>query len=414
MSDTAVITPPVQAPTNAGSDGGLQAAMKAQMEYNQSQQAPTQEVQKPTQDTPKTETEAQTQKTHENAPESQQTDKKRPWDKLKSEEPAEQAKLETTEGADEYPDDAPKAQNAWTSIKKRVKELEALQKTWENERSTWNTEKTQWETHRKQLEEKANSWSEDQLKEYQKLKEREAIEYVEQSEAYQKEAQAPWDRGNAALKEISDYSQVDAKAIREVLMEPNKLTRHDKLVELLGSSPKSLSEARIEILAKEAMDAGDDLIKAAEAYGRLTKDAAIKREQVAQQEKAAALKAQEEAKKVLRDAISEVDSGLRVQLKDLLDDGILSEKDLGGGGEDFDMQQDPMDLAFGTRSAHLLPAMAKALRNARREIAQLKEDQKARQAARPGLKPNGATNGSKPVPSLKEAMRAHTQWVPGS
>lgn len=399
--------------------------MKAQMEFQsqppQQEAAPkptAKQTQKPVSEAPKQEVDAEVQSTPETQPETTQSDKKRPWEKLKAEETPEPKEKKVEQSTEDYDGDEPptgdKAQSAWMKRKNRIKELEGITANWEAKAKEWETERSTWNTKQKELEERANQWKDEERQEYQKLKERDAIEYVTQSKQYQEEAQAPWDRGNSSLAEISDYSQVDVKAIKDVLLEPNKLTRHDKLVELLSNSPKTISEARIEILAKEAMDAGDELHKAAQAHERLTKDASTKREQVAQQEKAAALKAQEEAKKVLRESIAEVDSGLKVQLKDLVDEGLLSEKDLNGGGEEFDMQQDPMDLAFGTRAAHLLPVMTKAIRSLKREIAQLKEDQRARQQARPGLKPSGATNGSKPVPDLKAAMRAHTQWVPGS
>lgn len=419
MSDTAVITPPIQAPTNAGNDGGLQAAMKAQMEYVSSQQPsqappapePPQKAQEPVQDTISKEPAIDTPKEKESAPEPTK-DAKKPWDKLAPD--PEKEKVEG-EPQDDHPDDAPKAQNAWTNIKRELKEARAKLAEWETQKAkTWEQEKAQWEAQRKELEERASQWSEDQLKEYQKLKERDAIEYVTQSKQYQEEAQEPWNRGNSAITEIADYSQIDVKAIKETLLEPNKLLRHEKLVELFGGSTKSLSEARVEILANQAMQAGEDLHKAAQAHERLTKDAATKREQVAQQERAAALKAQEEAKIVLRNAIAEVDSGIRVQLKDLVESGILAEKDLEAGSDGFDMQQDPMDLAFGTRSAHLMPILTKKIRSLVAENAQLKAERTARKAAQPGLKVNGSVHTGPRVPSLQEAMAAHRQWVPGT
>jgi len=405
------ITAPISdAPANA-SGMNLAQAMHAHISEQkaaESGQAPVQQEAPPEQKpAPKAE---QHPKTEEKPSDTPETAKKGPWEKLGKKEEAKTE--ETSPEAEEYPDDAPKAQNAWTKIKQENKEFKAKLAEWESVKAKqWEQEKAAWENEKKALSEKSAKWDDQKESDYQKMRDRYALDYIKETDEYRNEAQSPWDQGNSSIKDISEYTKLDPKDFKDALMEPNRLARKKALTELIKKSDVELADTEIISLADEAFRAGEQIQKAVDAHERLTKDASLKREQALNQEKASSMKAQEEAKQVRTQALNEVLSGMKAQIKDIIEAGILDESDVDGAGEGFDMEQDPMDLAFGNAAANLAPKLFSKIRELQGKLDKYEAERKERNGTKPTLKPTGTTvprgtNGA-PRQSLDDAMRAY-------
>lgn len=403
----------LEAPTS------LQQAMQAHVQQNEPAQAPSQQqapkTTETTQEQPVQQKETQTQEVQKASADATKPPKK--WEQLaKKDEPAtEENTTEQTE--EEYPESAPQAQNAWTKIKKELKELRAKRAEWDGERSNYTVERQKLDAQIKELSERASKFKDEDLAALQKFREEQAIYNIEQTETYQTQVTRPWQEGNNTLQEVSEYTKIPTDKFKEILVEPNGLLRNSKIGKLLKTarmtdvdgSEVELDPSEIAALTTQISEAGRKLHDATHANKTLKDEAALKGQQRATQEEAAKIKAQQEAKEVWNRSSQEIESTLRVGLKDLIEAGVLKDEDIKqGGGEE--LAEDPMDRAYAVRASYLVPVMTEALRSAHAKIAQLENERKERQAARPGVKPqphNGVTGGSQL--SLQDAMRAHTQ-----
>lgn len=388
----------------------LAQAMEAHIQYTENQgQPPVQQQQEQT-------TEEQVQ-IEQPVQESSTENTGKKWEKLGK--PAEEKpKEETPETEEEYPDGAPKEQNAWTKIKREVKDWRTKHKEWETERTSWTAREQEYETKLKEALEKASKVNESDLQELQKYREERAIYDVQRTDTYQNEAAKPWNEGNSTLKEISEYTRIDVDKFKEVLTEPNSLLRNSKISKLLktarmpdesGDGEVELDPSEIAALVTQVTDAGKKLHDASAAHKRLTEEAALKGSQRATQEQAAKLKAEQEAKEVYGRGMKEMTTNMQVQLKDLIDAGALDPKVF----EDISREElptDPMDQIYALHASHMLIPMAQQLRQALAKVAELENDRKERQSVRPGTKvtpSQGNKNGR--VITLEEAMRAEMQ-----
>lgn len=397
---------------------GLKAAMQAEIAYSEAQSNPQQQ-QAPA---PKTEAVQEQPPTQEDATsqEAQKTDQQKTgkkWEQLAKKEEA-AAEEKTAEVEEEYPDTPPEAQNAWTKIKREVKELRNLRKQLEAEKGSWTAEKTEYETKLKEYNEKVSKFSDADLEALKKYREDEAIYNIERTESFQTRVSKPWNEGNSTLQEVSEYTNIPADKFKEALVEPNSLVRNSKVAKLLKTARLSgpegeemeLDSAEIAALTSQVTAAGQKLHEATMANKELREEAATKGQQRSVQEEAAKIKAETEAKEVWNRASQEIESSIRVGLKDLVESGDIKEEHLKqGAGEQ--LSDDPMDRAYAIRASYLVPVMTEALRAARAKIAQLEQDRKDRMATRPGTRPSAPSG----IPqersmSLKDAMRAEQQF----
>lgn len=402
------VTAPISEAAPNASGMNLAQAMHAHLAETQAEQGQAQATEQAEQKPEAQQQQVET-KPQEKSTETPETTKKGPWEKMGKKE---EVKVEeSSPESEEYPDDAPKAQNAWTKIKQENKEFKTKLAEWESVKAKqWEQEKAAWENEKKALSEKSAKWDDQKESDYQKMRDRYALDYIKETQEYQTEAQTPWDQGNSAIKDISEYTKLDSKEFKDALMEPNRLARKKALTELIKKSEVELADTEIISLADEAFRAGEQIQKAVDAHERLTKDASLKREQALNQEKASSMKAQEEAKQVRNQALNEVLSGMKAQVKDLIESGVLDESDITGAGEGFDMEQDPMDLAFGNAMANLSPKLFAKIRDLQSQVAKLEGERKERNGTKPTLKPSGTTartNGRSPQPSLADAMKAY-------
>lgn len=400
MSDTAVIDAPQIQESMPSFEAGLEAAMKAEVQYREGDKRDTQHAEpKP----PKQEIQVE-KKTEETAKvEKPAGEKPKPWDKL-GKPPEPEKKLEDAPDAlegDDLPDDAPKAQNAWTKAKKEIKEYRAKAAQWEAEKQAWESEK-------KTLAEKASKVTDEDLTELQRFREEQAIYDVKRTKTYQERAQAPWNEGEATLGEVSEYTKISPDKLKEALLEPNRLARLDLVTELLRTSDRAIDDARIGALANQVLEAGQKLHAAHLAHKELTEEAAVKGKQRATQEEAAKLKAQTEAKEIHSRGMKEMATNLQTQLKDLMDDGLLDPKEFESIAE-AEMPDDPMDRIYALHASYLLPSMAQSLRQAQAKIREYEADRQARLETRPSTKPGPPNQGAKREMSIDEAMKAQMQ-----
>jgi hypothetical protein len=400
MNDAVVIDAPPTQDAAPSFEGGLDAAMKAEVQFREGDKRDTQHAeQKP----PKQE--APADKKAEEAPKADKPagDKPKPWDRLAKPPEVEKKAEDTADAleADDLPDDAPKAQNAWTKAKKELKERRAQAAQWEAEKQAWEAEK-------KTLVEKASKVTDEDLTELQRFREEQAIYDVKRTKTYQERAQTPWNEGEATLGEVSEYTKISPDKLKEALLEPNRLARLDLVTELLRTSERTIDDARIGALANQVLEAGQKLHAAHLAHKELTEEAAVKGQQRATQEQAAKLKAQTEAKEIHQRGMKEMTTNLQTQLKDLMDDGLLDSKEFESIAE-AEMPDDPMDRIYALHASYLLPSMAQSLRKAQAKIREYEADRQARLGTRPSTKPGPPNQGGKREVSLDEAMKAQMQ-----
>lgn len=318
--------------------------------------------------------------------------------------PAEEAKPLTTE---EFGDTVPageKAQNAWTTIKKQVKEYQAKEQAWAKQQA-------EWEAKVKEYESRQSDFSEEDRNALTKYREAEAIDYVTKTTEYVEKAQTPFNQGKSVLMEVSEYTGIPLQKIEESLMEPNSILRDENILTLMETSSKEITEARKEALKNRVIEAGDKMNDAVAEHRRLTEDAATKKQQRETAMQAEAMKSKQEAEKVFRSAMAETGDGLKVQLKDLIEQGLLSEKDIDSVAQEK-FTDDPMERAIETYITHVSVPLIKNLRQEmarlKAENEQYKADRQARMKAQPGVKPSSSSsNGKAPEMSLTEAMKAH-------
>jgi hypothetical protein len=397
MNEAVVIDAPQTQDAGPSFDAGLDAAMKAEVQFRDGDKRDTQHAEpKP----PKQEAPADNKP--EDVPKADKpvSDKSKPWDKLgkpsEIEKKTEDAP-ETPEG-DGLPDDAPKEQHAWTKTKKELRELRTKAAQWEAEKQAWEAEK-------KTLAEKASKVTDEDLAELQRFREEQAIYDVKRTKTYQERAQTPWNEGEATLGEVSEYTKISPDKLKEALLEPNRLARLDLVTELLRTSERTIDDARIGALANQVLEAGQKLHAAHLAHKELTEEAAVKGQQRATQEQAAKLKAQTEAKEIHQRGMKEMTTNLQTQLKDLMDDGLLDPKEFESIAS-AEMPDDPMDRIYALHASYLLPSMAQSLRQAQAKIREYEADRQARLGARPSTKPGPPNPGGKREISLDEAMKA--------
>lgn len=402
------------APSQPVTDSGLAAAMEAHIKYTEAQasgasEAPAQTDQKPTEMTsaaPEAQEQPQSPNSNQNAATAPEKKGKGMWEKLgkvTEPNPAEKPEAET-----EYPEEAPKEQNAWTKIKREVKELKAL-------RTTWDTERAQYEARVKELAEKSSQFSDDDVQALKRFREDQAIFDVQRTDTYQNEAAKPWSEGNETLKNISEYTKIPADKFKDALLEPNPLMRNREITKVLKTAKMvdphtgdelELDASEIASLATQISEAGKKLHDASAAHKRLTEEAALKGQQRATQEEASKIKAQQESKEVFKRGMTEMSSNMKVQLKDLMDDGLLDEKSFESISQE-DLPTDLMDQIYALHASHLMIPLTQSLREARAKIAEYEADRQARLGARPSTKPipTPGGNGKRPM-TLQEAMRA--------
>jgi hypothetical protein len=401
MNDAVVIDAPPTQDAAPSFEGGLDAAMKAEVQFREGDKRDTQHAeQKP----PKQE--APADKKAEEAPKADKPagDKPKPWDRLAKPPEVEKKAEDTADAleADDLPDDAPKAQNAWTKAKKELKERRAQAAQWEAEKQAWEAEK-------KTLVEKASKVTDEDLTELQRFREEQAIYDVKRTKTYQERAQTPWNEGEATLGEVSEYTKISPDKLKEALLEPNRLARLDLVTELLRTSERTIDDARIGALANQVLEAGQKLHAAHLAHKELTEEAAVKGKQRATMEEASKIKAQTEAKEIHQRGMKEMRTNLeQVQLKDLIEEGLLDPKEF-DAVEGIEMPDDPMDRIYMLHTSMLLPAIAQALRQERAKNKQYEADRQARLGARPSTKPGSPNQGAKREISLDEAMKAQMQ-----
>jgi hypothetical protein len=400
MNEAVVIDAPQTQDAGPSFDAGLDAAMKAEVQFRDGDKRDTQHAEpKP----PKQEAPADNKP--EDVPKADKPagDKSKPWDKL-AKPPEVEKKTEdapeTPEG-DGLPDDAPKEQHAWTKTKKELRELRTKAAQWEAEKQAWEAEK-------KTLAEKASKVTDEDLTELQRFREEQAIYDVKRTKTYQERAQTPWNEGEATLGEVSEYTKISPDKLKEALLEPNRLARLDLVTELLRTSERTIDDARIGALANQVLEAGQKLHAAHLAHKELTEEAAVKGQQRATQEQAAKLKAQTEAKEIHQRGMKEMTTNLQTQLKDLMDDGLLDSKEFESIAE-AEMPDDPMDRIYALHASYLLPSMAQSLRKAQAKIREYEADRQARLGTRPSTKPGPPNQGGKREVSLDEAMKAQMQ-----
>jgi hypothetical protein len=400
MNEAVVIDAPQTQDAGPSFDAGLDAAMKAEVQFRDGDKRDTQHAEpKP----PKQEAPADNKP--EDVPKADKPagDKSKPWDKL-AKPPEVEKKTEdapeTPEG-DGLPDDAPKEQHAWTKTKKELRELRTKAAQWEAEKQAWEAEK-------KTLAEKASKVTDEDLAELQRFREEQAIYDVKRTKTYQERAQTPWNEGEATLGEVSEYTKISPDKLKEALLEPNRLARLDLVTELLRTSERTIDDARIGALANQVLEAGQKLHAAHLAHKELTEEAAVKGQQRATQEQAAKLKAQTEAKEIHQRGMKEMTTNLQTQLKDLMDDGLLDPKEFDAISS-AEMPDDPMDRIYALHASYLLPSMAQSLRKAQAKIREYEADRQARLGTRPSTKPGPPNQGGKREVSLDEAMKAQMQ-----
>lgn len=389
-------------------DSGLAAAMQAHIQYKENQDNPVPPPQNPTETAPeKTQPQIDSNAPPETKPplEGQQKEKKGMWEKLGKTDPPEERK---PEGEQEYPEEPPKEQNAWTKIKRELKELKA-------ERAQWQSERPTYEQQLKELKERTSKFSDTDLTDLQKYREEQAIFHVQTTDTYQNEAAKPWNEGNETLRNISEYTKIPADKFKEALMEPNPLVRNREITKILKAAKTTdqhsgeeseLDASEIASLAAQVSDAGKKLHDASAAHKRLTDEAALKGQQRATQEEAAKIRAQQESKEVFSRGMKEMTSNMQVQLKDLMEAGYLDQKTFETIAQE-DLPTDPMDQIYALHASHMLIPLTQALRQAHAKIAEYEEDRKARMETRPSTrpKPSSGPNG-RPNMSLQDAMNA--------
>lgn len=396
-------TPPVNDPTVPNDSGfSLRSAMAADVEQQRTKQPvlpPQKQADKSAQvdDKPKEDVTKQEVQTDDKAA-------KKPWDKLGKPDAKKEAATQTDDLGDIVPE-GDKAQNAWTGIRKEVKQLKT-------ERETWLKERSDFEAKVKALEETASQIKPEDSEALKRYREQEAVNYVQRTPEYQEKAAKPYSEGYEVLREVSEFTDLPVGKLQEALLEPNSILRDEKVLALLETSAKDMTDARKAALQKAVMDAGAKMNAASVEHQRLTQEASLKKEQLETQTKAQQMKTQEEAKKVFSAAMRETGDGLKVQLADLVESGLISHADI-DAIRDEQFTDDPMDRALETYITSLSVPMIRNLRKALSEkdakIAELEADRKARMATNPSVRTNGAAKASPPETTLGEAMKKHME-----
>lgn len=400
MSEQATAPPPQQQsapPAEPGS--GLRAAMAEHVAMTQGgpppakaapaqQEAPPQQEQT-SQSSAQAGAEQQEAKTDPNKP-------VRPWDKLGK---ADEKKVETQEEFGDKPPEGDKAQNAWTTIKKKVKEYETKEQQWARERAEYEQKVKDWES-------KQNEYKPEILDEWKRYKENEAIDFVQKTTEYQEKAAQPYNQGRSTLKEVSEFTGLPMQQLEEALMEPNSILRDEGVLALLEKSTKEMSDARKEAIKNRVIEAGDKMNHASAEHERLTKEARAKKEQRDNAQKAAEMKAKEESQKVFKQGVNEIADGLKGQLADLVEAGVLTNDQL-DGLKNIELPSDPMDIGFGEIAAQLIVPMRQQISKLLKENKELKEAHKERMASNPSVRPSRQNGTPAKIPSLQEAIQAH-------
>lgn len=412
MSDIAQVetqvqqqAPPQQAPSQ-DSGAMLRAAMEAQIQHDRGN-VPKQQEKAPEQQQSDTSTrsnqsaadaEVARQEAAANQQEAAPKDgPQKPWDKLGK--PPEEAKPQHQNG-EEFPDQAPKEQNAWTNIKRRVKEYEAKEQQWQKQQQ-------EWEAKVKEYESRSSEFKPEVFEKLKKYEERYAIDYVQETEDYQKLAAKPYQEGMGVLGEVAEFTGITINQIQNALLERNSILRDEKVLALLDTSTKEMSDARKAALQKAVMEAGDKLNAASYEHARMMQEAGSRKEQREMAEKASQMKAKEEATKVFRTALSEISQGMKGQMQDLIESGIFKADDFEFGN--VNLTDDVMDRGFGEVVAQLYPKTIKALRSTQQKLAEAEATIKEMRGAQPGVKPGSGsrTNGDRqPSMTLQQAMAA--------
>lgn len=402
MSEEAVQTAAPQTQTQVpayNSGDALRSAMAehiAQQQPQTRQQVQTEPVQQEQVSTQSAqaaaETQAETQTQDPNKP-------ARPWDKLGK---APEAKPANGEEFGDKPPEGDKAQNAWTTIKKRVKEYEAKEQTWAKQQQ-------EWEQKLKEYEGRTSEFKPEMLERLKRYEEEEAINHVQRTTDYLERAQKPWDESQQTLREVAEYTGLSVQELQKALQNPNRLMRNEELALLLEKEGvREMSEARKLAIINDVFQAGEKANQAAQAHKELTDQAHAKKEQRDMAQKAEQMKAKEESQKVLKAAATEVQDGMKVSFQDLIEAGHLKAKELEFG--DLQPSSDPIDVMFGEYSANLLTVLAPKYRAALAKISELEADRKERMGTNPSVRPtrtNGAPAKYDAEGGLRQAMQEH-------
>ena len=244
-------------------------------------------------------------------------------------------------------------------------------------------------------------------------------EDITQSDRYQKEVEAPfnkisqkaWDIAEAAvIKEGMDERglQMAARKVHENLMEAlnekNSILRERKLKAVLEECDNETPTGNLANLVEK----GDELHSIFGLIEEMQKNADLEKAQHANAKKAEKLKTDTEAQQIQAKANEEVIQTLKTNASDVLDEKLLQQaQELAKSNE-----SGPMDIAFRSMAEHLVAPLIEMVRNITAERDTLKKEMKDMEEAKPGIKPSKDSPTDKNLTahgSLTAAVQSHKE-----
>ncbi len=314
---------------------------------------------------------------------------KRGIDALTVEEPeAEEPEAKAEPEKDDTPTDAktPEARNAWSSIKSELKEAKAALAALEAEKAELA----------KSLEANKGLAANDPLvKEFETVKSRneelERIAYMyktEQSAAYQKAVQQPYDELMSEVDVLAKRYEVNAAQIEDALQETDHKRRSEKLSEIMDGMDE-FDKAAVRDIARgvqKIQATRQNILKnAAESWKE-----AQEQEVEAAKQRTTAIRAEEmRAVEELKTSLSRASKLFALEGED--GDTAVSKILQEANEVPFD-EQDAKQKAFAAVSALMVPRMVNNLNSLHKEIAGLKKELAA--YSKVGAK---ASDGSRPT-----------------
>jgi hypothetical protein len=324
---------------------------------------------------------------------------KNPFDKLDALKPKEEQAQEQSQQA-EIPDTAPKDQQAWTHLKKSIKEANA--KLAELTPIKEQFEKLQRE--HEVLKNKPFQLPEDIKGELEDLRTLKAAYDVEDTPEWQQRITVPFQQREGYLKKVAAHYKIDESALLAASDEPDPIVRAEKMEEVLRTGEKELPMAQ----AAMVNQAVNELHMIYSEMNNMRQNA--QNVWSAKQGKNAELLKTQETEKTQKwqAAAQDTYQKLHDKLPQFFEDGDFAESVKGAS-----IAEDEPTRAYQAQAGELLPHVVQRLFEAEAKIRQFEAGNQARAAAKPSMTPTDVVlpkeQGDAPT-SLEEAMRMQKSW----